>query len=130
MNWNWIRLFKNEKFGCLSYGKIYKDEYDNEYIKLKNSWGKKDIPDLEVYLDGYWKENGDIMVRLHDPSQSMINSVIDSFASPESKSNCYYIDFEKTLSQTEKNLDLEKNPQSEIKSNQVSFRLSMPAKVW
>ena len=71
--------------------KIYKDDDENEYIKLKNSWGMKDLPILEVYLDGFWKENGDKMVRLHDPScQSMKN--FDPFADPESKTNCYYID--------------------------------------
>ena len=53
----------------------------------------KDLPVLEVYLDGFWKENGDKMVRLHDTTgQSMNNSEFDPFADPESKSNCYYID--------------------------------------
>ena len=48
---------------------------------------------MEVYLDGNWKENGDKMVRLYDPAQySMDNSEIDSFADPENKSTCYYID--------------------------------------
>ena len=71
--------------------KIDKDDYDYEYIKLKNSW--VDLPDLEVYLDGSWKENGDKMVRLYDPAQySENNSEFDSFADLESKSTCYYID--------------------------------------
>ena len=48
---------------------------------------------MEVYLDGFWKENGDQMVRLHDHvGQSMNNLGFDPFADQESKSNCYYID--------------------------------------
>ena len=46
---------------------------------------------MEVYLDGVWKENGDKMVRLHDPA-GQSNSIFDTFANPETKSNCYYID--------------------------------------
>ena len=105
-----------------SHTKIYKDEADYEYIKLKNSWGTKDLPELEVYFDGNWKENDDLMVRLHDPSsQSMSDSEFDPFADPESKSICYYIDFGATLNQTKKNLELEKNSQAEKKPNQVLY---------
>ena len=40
------------------------------------------------------------MVRLHDPAgQAMRNLAVDSFADPESKSICYYIDL--TTSKTE-----------------------------
>ena len=64
---------------------------DIEYIKLKNSW--RNLPNLEVFLDGQWKENGEEdgkkMVRLID-GQSMTHH--DSFAEPESKSICFYID--------------------------------------
>ena len=64
---------------------------DIEYIKLKNSW--RNLPNLEVYLDGLWKENGEEdgkkMVRLID-GQSMSHH--NSFAVPESRSLCYYID--------------------------------------
>ena len=63
---------------------------DIQYVKLKNTWGK-DVPDLEVYLDGGWKENGDIVARLRDPA-GQANLALDPFADPESKSICYYID--------------------------------------
>ena len=59
-----------------SHEKIYKDEYDNEYIKLKNSWGANDLPVLEVYLDGFWKENG-----------------TEKFSLVEN-SCCYYVNFD------------------------------------
>ena len=78
-----------------SHDKIHKDDYDNEYIKLKNSWD--DPLDLEVYFDGGWKENGDKMVRLHDPV-GQANLAFDPFTDPESKANCYYIDLTPELS--------------------------------
>ena len=56
---------------------------------------------MEVYFDGGWKENGDKMIRLHDPTgQSMDNSEFDSFADQESKSNCYYIDFSTSMAES------------------------------
>ena len=63
------------------------------------------------------------MVRLHDPA-GQSNLALDPFANPESKSNCYYIDFEATLGQTKKTPVPEKTPQSEQKSNQVLFPLN------
>ena len=77
---------------------------DIEYVKLKNTWGK-DVPDLEVYLDGGWKQNGKEdekkMVRLHDPAgQAMRNLAVDSFADPESKSICYYIDLTASMKES------------------------------
>ena len=77
-----------------------------EYIKLKNTWGK-DVPDLEVYLDGGWKQNENQgekkMVRLRDPTgQAMSSSAVDdSFADPESKSICYYIDLTASMTESE-----------------------------
>ena len=85
---------------------------DIEYIKLKNTWGK-DVPDLEVYLDGGWKENGKAdekkMVRLHDPAEQMMTNlaVVDSFADPESKSICYYIDLNKSQSTDDVHIDVD-----------------------
>ena len=78
---------------------------DIEYVKLKNTWGK-DVPDLEVYLDGGWKQNGKEdekkMVRLREPAgQAMRNLVVDSFADPESKSICYYIDLTTNITESE-----------------------------
>ena len=83
-----------------SHDKIYKhnvDDVDIEYIKLKNSWGKDDSV-LEVYLDGGWKENGKgdekKMARLRELAGRAISNLdVDPFVNPESKSNCYYIDF-------------------------------------
>ena len=81
-----------------SHDKIHKDDYDNEYIKFKSSCG---LPDLEVYFDGFWKENGDKMVRFYDAGQSMNNLRFDSFADIESKSNCYYIDLTTSVTKSE-----------------------------
>ena len=78
---------------------------------------------MEVYFDGVWKENKDVMVRLCDPA-GQASLAFDPFANPESKSNCYYIDFEATLGQTNKTDILEKTPQAEQKSNQVLFLLN------
>ena len=75
---------------------------DIEYIKLKNSW--RNLPNLEVFLDGQWKENGEEdgkkMVRLID-GQSMTHH--DSFAVPENKSICYYVDFKQHVDLTRRN---------------------------
>ena len=51
---------------------------------------------MEVYLDGGWKENKDIVVRLRDPA-GQSNLAFDPFANPESKSICYYIDLTERL---------------------------------
>ena len=72
-----------------------------KYIKLKNSWGENNLPVLEVYLDGGWKENGNDMFSLVDPTSEWEHDDdnVDGFAHDEdeiiSNSCCYYIDFAK-----------------------------------
>ena len=61
---------------------------------------------MKVYLDGGWKQNGNQgekkMVRLRDPTgQAMSYSAVDdSFADPESKSICYYIDLTASMKES------------------------------
>ena len=71
----------------ISHGKIYRDEYGYEYIKLKNSWAW--LPIIEVYLKkGAWKENGNDMFCLLEPnSQYTKDSDLDAFVQVDKESN-------------------------------------------
>ena len=84
----------------ISHDKIYRDEDDYKYIKLKNSWAS--LPIIEVYLlKGAWKtnDNGD-MFRLFEPNS---DSDSDTFAAvdEETNSNCYYIDLTTNITESE-----------------------------